>query len=145
MCHIPWEAGTAHGTGVLAVATIGLIVVAWRGPTGWRETLRNDRIDSTVSAGRDLEGELGRVINAKANGWDFSMTNLWDAWRRFDCTFYVLRRYHDELSSNLSDDVAEQIRQLGEQFREGGNWWERASQTKVENLLKPIYEIPIKR
>jgi hypothetical protein len=143
MCQIPWEGWTAIATGVLAVATIALVIVAWRGLAAWRETLRHDRIDGTVSAARDLEGELGRAIDAKAHHRDEPfIRDLWDAWRRFDRTFYVVRRYHHELSPNLSADVAEQIRQLGLAFREGMNW-ERAGQIQqeIQNLLGPIYRL----
>jgi hypothetical protein len=140
---VMWDAVTAISAAVLAI--VGVVALF-----SWKFTLIHTRIDDVVSASRDIIGEINKIIsNLERNRMQTALDLydfLWESWRRFDRVFYVLRRYHKELSPALSGDIAIK---LGEPFRatirspDPGKAAE--IRDEIEVMLKPLYDLEVSR
>jgi hypothetical protein len=134
------EVWTAYGTVATAFVSFGLGVIGVFGLRQWKVTLRSQRVDECVSAARDLEGAIGRVISLKCgtpNGqyspdraaWD-AYTPMWDSWRRFNQAFTIMYRYNG-FSTDIPQNIASLLYEL-EDFLHGN--WAADSLAKTEGL-----------
>lgn len=116
---------TAAGTSVAAlaaVATAGAAIwaacIAKAAAETWRDTLKNQAVDESISAVRELRSAFDRVVALTRD--KTRSTRVWEAyddtwkssWRRFDQAYAVARRYHPELRNAVEDQFAHCLKKL---------------------------------
>jgi hypothetical protein len=135
---------TAIGTAVTAVGTLVLAAAAVLALTSWE--LANQRAEECVSAGRDLQGAIGRFISlrGKTDKADDASRAMWDSSRRFDQAFTAARRYHRTLKESTAREIMEILTEFGKIHGPlTGDALEKAKliKSKIDDLLAPIYKL----
>jgi hypothetical protein len=147
------EVLAARAEVVSAIAVSTTTLVAFYAAFTWRHSLKHQRADECVAAGRGLIGSINRCLSVKSEHnltemqavWQ-AYDDVWASWRRFDQAFHAARRYYkSKLGEDMPGGIAMQLellrgwldrswahnetigRQDGEDVRE-----------RVKALLKPI-------
>ena len=117
-------------TAIAAVAAAGAAIsaacIAKAAAETWRDTLKNQAVDESISAVRELRSAFDRVV-ALTRDKKTRSRRVWEAyddtwkssWRRFDQAYAVARRYHPELRDAVEDQFAHCLKKLSALCRIG--------------------------